>query len=214
MADRFGKPQSADDAQENAKRIASVSVDSAEAWVDEHADALYRFAMLRVRNRTTAEDLVQETFLAAVKSKSTFQGGSQRRTWLIGILRHKISDHFRATSRQADASSDDGQDDILDRLFDERGHWRTPPKSWNVNPEELAQRKEFWLVLRGCVDALPAKASEAFALRVIEDTEPDEVCKALTISSTNLWVLLHRARSRLRECLEKHWFASSAKEPR
>ena len=189
--------------------------DLAESWVDEHADALYRYAVLRVRHRAVAEDLVQETFLAAVKSNATFQGGSRRRTWLVGILRHKISDHFRAIRGQTAVTNDEESDDLVNRMFDAKGRWRNPPQSWSVNPEEIAQRKEFWLVLRSCVDSLPTKAGEAFALRVIEDTDADEVCKAMEISSTNLWVLLHRARSRLRACLEMHWFGQSAgKEPR
>lgn len=191
-------------------------------WVDEHGDALFRFALLRVRDQATAEDMVQETFLAAVKAKQDFAGDSQLRTWLIGILRHKIADHFRKHGRTGLMSdltdTDDGKGDssdmVIDQWFDKSGHWRNAPKNWEVNPEEIAQRQEFWKVLQHCMENLPGKSAEAFALRVMEDTDPAEVCKALGITSTNLWVLLHRARARLRACLETNWFGKSAVEPK
>jgi len=181
-------------------------------WVDEHGDALFRYALLRVRERASAEDVVQETFLAAVKSKSEFQGGSEVRTWLIGILRHKIGDYFRKYGREVQVDGVDDADPVVDSWFDRKGFWLKPPKPWDVNPVELAQRKEFWLVLQGCMDALPGRAGEAFSLRVVNDTEADEVCKVLGITTTNLWVLLHRARARLRACLEEKWFGRQPKE--
>lgn len=181
-------------------------------WVDEHGDALFRYALLRVRERATAEDVVQETFLAAVKSKSEFQGGSEVRTWLIGIMRHKIGDHFRKNGREVQVDSPDDADPVVDSWFDKKGFWLKPPKTWDVNPAELAERQEFWLVLQGCMDNLPGRAAEAFSLRVVNDTEADEVCKVLGITTTNLWVLLHRARARLRACLEEKWFGRQTKE--
>ena len=181
-------------------------------WVDEHGDVLFRYALLRVRERASAEDLVQETFLAAVKSKNEFQGGSQVRTWLIGILRHKIGDYFRKNGREIQVDGPDDADPVVDSWFDRKGSWLKPPKTWEVNPAEIAERQEFWLVLQGCIDALPGRAGGAFSLRVVNDTEPDEVCKVLGITTTNLWVLLHRARARLRACLEEKWFGRQPKE--
>jgi RNA polymerase sigma-70 factor (ECF subfamily) len=182
------------------------------AWVDEHGDALFRYALLRVRERATAEDVVQETFLAAVKSMSQFHRGSEVRTWLIGILRHKISDHFRKHGREVQVDAPDDADPVVDGWFDQRGFWLTHPKSWEVNPAELAERQEFWLVLQSCIDALPGRAAEAFSLRVVNDTEPDDACKVLGVTTTYLWVLLHRARARLRACLEVKWFGRQTKE--
>lgn len=182
-------------------------------WVDEHGDALFRYALLRIRERASAEDVVQETFLAAVKSKNEFQGNSEVRTWLIGILRHKIGDYFRKNGRevQVDSNPDDA-DPVIDSWFNKKGFWIKPPKTWDVNPAELAERQEFWLVLQGCMDALPGRAGEAFSLRVVDNIEAGEVCKVLGISTTNLWVLLHRARARLRACLEEKWFGRQTKE--
>ena len=184
------------------------------SWVDEHGDALFRYALLRVRERASAEDVVQETFLAAVKSRGEFQGGSQVRTWLIGILRHKIGDYFRKNGREIQVDDPDDADPVVDSWFDRKGFWLKPkrPRTWDVNPAELAERQEFWLVLQSCMDALPGRAGEAFSLRVVNDTEADEVCKVLGITTTNLWVLLHRARARLRACLEEKWFGRQPKE--
>ena len=181
-------------------------------WVDEHGDALFNYALLRVRERATAEDLVQETFLAAVKSKNKFQGGSEVRTWLIGILRHKIGDHFRKSGRGVPVDSPDDADPVVDGWFDKKGHWLKPPRTWDVNPAELAERQEFWLVLQGCMEALPGRAAEAFSLRVVNDIAAEQVCRVLGITATNLWVLLHRARARLRACLEEKWFGRQPNE--
>jgi RNA polymerase sigma-70 factor (ECF subfamily) len=196
----------------SGQTTAARALDDPATWVDEHGDALFRYALLRVRERATAEDVVQETFLAAVKSKNEFQGGSEVRTWLIGILRHKIGDHFRKNGREVQAEGTDDADPTIDNWFDKKGFWVKPPRTWDVNPAELAERQEFWLVLQGCMDALPGRAGEAFSLRVVNDTEADEVCKVLGITTTNLWVLLHRARARLRACLEEKWFDRQPKE--
>lgn len=181
-------------------------------WVDKYGDVLFRYALLRVRERATAEDVVQETFLAAFKSKSQFQGGSEVCTWLIGILRHKISDHFRKNGREVQADCSDDADPLIDSWFDEKGTWLKPPKMWDVNPAELVERQEFWRVLQSCMENLPDRIAEAFSLRVMNDTQADEVCEILGITATNLWVLLHRARSRLRACLEEKWFGRQTGE--
>ncbi len=181
-------------------------------WVDEHGDALFRYALLRLRDRGAAEDVVQETFLAAVRSRNEFQGESQARTWLTGILRHKIGDHFRKHGREVQVGGPDDADPTMDSWFDDKGFWLKPPKLWDMDPAHLVERQEFWRVLQDCMDALPSRASEAFALRVVNDTKADEVCKVLGISQTNLWVLLHRARARLRACLEVKWFGRQSQE--
>lgn len=176
-------------------------------WVDEHGDALLAYALSRLADRNTAEDLVQETFLAAVEAHDAFRGKSSPRTWLVGILRHKILDHFRARRGEAPA----GPADPSDR-FDAKGSWSHPPEDWDVDPAELAQRKEFWDIFQRCLERLPGRQDEAFYLRVIDGLTGREVCKILGISPTNLWVMLHRARARLRDCLEALWFAPGSKE--
>lgn len=181
-----------------------------ERWVDEHGDRLYRHALSRVRRADVAEDLVQDTFIAAMRSADQFRGEVNPVNWLLGILRHKILDHFRATYR-AEPTGELPDDDELGALFDERGRWREKPGPWSVD-DDLISREEFWLALRECLDGLPERLREIFTLRVLDDVESDDVCKVLRVSTTNLWVSLHRARSRLRGCLEVTWFGSNAPE--
>jgi RNA polymerase sigma-70 factor (ECF subfamily) len=183
-----------------------------EEWVDQHGDALFRYALLRVRNRSMAEDLVQESFLAALKSQPRFRGDSEVRTWLIGILRHKIIDHLRAADRRTTSEPSDGGDSLIDSWFAPDGRWVTPPAQLDIDPARLLERKEFWEVFQRCLEAVPGRAGEAFALRMLSDVTADTVCKELSITSTNLWVLLHRARARLRACLEVNWFGRPPEE--
>ncbi len=182
-----------------------------EAWVDEHGDRLYRHALSRVKRAAVAEDLVQETFIAAMRSEKQFRGGVAPVNWLLGILRHKILDHFRAAYQAESAVEGLPEDDELGELFDERGRWRQQPGPWTVE-DDLISREEFWAAFRRCLDGLPARLREIFTLRVLDDVESDEVCKALRVSATNLWVSLHRARTRLRGCLEVNWFGADAPE--
>ena len=199
----------------NDSQSTSVAVSDGEAgpsrtatvdtWVDEHANELFRFACLRVRDSLAAEELVQETFLAALKGFDSFRGDSSPRTWLIGLLRHKIADHFRRLNRQrpvADASTDEQ----IEAWFDSKGAWINKPTDRALDPLLLSQRADFWAVFRTCLHALPDRIGQAFSFRVLDDMNPDDVCKVLSVSPTNLWVMLHRARARLRACLEVNWF--------
>lgn len=181
-------------------------------WVDAHGDALFRYAMMRLPDQSAAEDAVQETFLAAVESHKKFQGQSQARTWLIGILRHKIGDHFRKHRKELQVlENEDDDSQSLDNLFTPRGSWRQHPGRWRVNPEAIAQRQEFWQVLDECMKNLGPRTREVFAMRVLNESEPADVCKVLNITTTNLWVHLHRARTGLRDCLEIKWFSPKPK---
>jgi RNA polymerase sigma-70 factor, ECF subfamily len=175
-------------------------------WVDEYGDYLYRYALQRTRSTQLAEDMVQETFLAALKSKDRFSGKSSVKTWLIGILKHKIIDHIRKNSKEQTVSELSSDDQAIDDLFDKGGHWKKPPSDWNADPSELLERGEFWQVFEDCVGRLPSQQADAFTMREIEDTKTEEICKVLSITPTNLWVSLHRARARLRKCLEENWF--------
>lgn len=194
---------------------AAVNGAAPEKWLAEHGDALFRYACLRVRDRDAAEDLVQETLLAALQSKGDFAGRSSERTWLIGILRHKLADHWRRHGREApleNCTDAADPDELLELLFDaENGdHWRAPPFHW-LKPDAALEQRQFWDVLSDCIGDLPPAQAQAFALCEIDGVAGAEVCKVLDVSPTNLWVMLHRARLRLRQCLEIHWFADGSK---
>lgn len=180
-------------------------------WLELHGDALFRFALLRTGDRATAEDLVQETLLAAWGSRDRFEGQSTERTWLIGILKHKLID---AARRRAGEPIDREIDDLASILSDEYtrgGKWRVGPRRWRQGPAEAAQAAEFWDVFHRCLSALPPRLILVFTEREAGDRPSDELCKLLGITPTNLWTLLHRARARLRKCLEVNWFAPKKK---
>ncbi len=183
---------------------------SADAWVDAHAEALFRFALTRLRRRQDAEDAVQEALLAAIQARRDFRGDSSERTWLIGILRHKIVDRIRLLARE-DACADAA--DAADAAWWKAdGHWAGPVRAWRPaasadEPAELAERREFWQQVRRCLGTLPERQAQVFILRTMDGVEAEEVCRQTGISAANLWVLLHRARTRLRDCLGSSWFA-------
>ncbi len=176
-------------------------------WVDRYGDYLYRYALLRLRDRSAAEDLVQETFLAALKSRETYSGRSSEATWLVGILKHKIADHFRRQSREIPVRDDDPPDPAGEGVFDASGHWAVGPADWGANPADLLRQKEFLDQLAECLSDLSPNHANAFTLREIEGLDTREICKVLNVTETNLWVILHRARMFLRRCLETRWFA-------
>lgn len=175
-------------------------------WVDRYGDHLFRYATFRVRDRSASEDLVQETFLAALRNRGSFTGDSTESTWLIGILKHKIADHFRLHAREAYLPGGNSHDPPEEIPFDAAGHWAAGPAEWGGNPADLYRQKEFLDQFRRCLSGLPSNQAIAFTLREVEGADTGEICKVLNITDTNLWVILHRARMRLRRCLENHWF--------
>ncbi|MBI5612837.1 MAG: sigma-70 family RNA polymerase sigma factor [Gammaproteobacteria bacterium] len=175
-------------------------------WLDAHGDSLYRFALQRVRDPATAEDLVQETLLAAWHAKSKFAGKSAERTWLIAILKNKLIDHLRRSRREAPLPDADIADEVVDSMFAEHnGHWVRTPAAWS-RPDDALEQAEFWKIFQACLEALPARHAQAFNLSEIDGLTTDELCKVLEAQPSNVWVMLHRARLRLRECLELRWF--------
>jgi RNA polymerase sigma-70 factor, ECF subfamily len=188
-----------------------------ERWLEDHGDVLFSFALLRVRDRATAQDLVQETFLAALKAIDRFAGRSTERAWLFGILRNKLVDHYRRQSREmalADAESAAPEED---GLFHAAGlgkdGWihRLAPQRWEA-PDESLVSGEFQGVFQECVSGLPDKVAQVFLRREIDDLPSEEICKEFGISQNNLWVMLHRARMALRRCLEVNWFGNKRPE--
>ncbi len=176
-------------------------------WVDQHAEAMYRFALLRVRLPERAEELLQETFAAALRNPQSFSGRSAERTWLIGILKHKIADHYRQAGRERATQTLSDIDALESDTFAGNGLWRDGPKSW-PDVDRALESDEFRGVLFNCLQNLPETMADAFTLREIEGISGEEVCKILHLTPTNLWTQLHRARMHLRRCLEINWFGT------
>jgi RNA polymerase sigma-70 factor (ECF subfamily) len=162
---------------------------------------LLRYASLQLRDSHAAEDAVQETLLAALAGESSFAGRSNLRTWLTGILKHKIIDAIRRNTREGPA----GSAEEFDALFDEKGHWLEMPSAWK-DPDASLEQSQFFKTLEDCLARLPAKTAQAFMMREHLGLETDEICKELKVTSTHCWVLLYRARMALRLCLESNWF--------
>ncbi len=206
------RPRGPPPAASGRRRVAkAVPVDPSE-WVDRYGDYLFRYAMLRLRDRSRAEDLVQETFLAALKERDSFAGKSSEGTWLVAILKHKIIDHFRRQAREVPLAAGDPPDRPGEAPFDANGHWTTGPTEWAGNPADLFHQKKFLEQLTKCLAGLSPNLANAFTLREIDGADTKEICKELRVTETNLWVILHRARARLRECLEAHWLGRSPGE--
>jgi RNA polymerase sigma-70 factor (ECF subfamily) len=178
-------------------------------WVDQHGDYLFRYALIRVRNETVAEDLVQETLLAAFKSTDRYDGETPERAWLTGILKHKVLDHFRRQSRERTITPETSLPEELESRFDDLGLWKREPESgpadWTANTPSLIERQEFMMALKQCLGRLPTLCADAFVLREIEAIASDRIQELLGISASNFWVLMHRARMQLRLCLERNW---------
>lgn len=177
-----------------------------ETWLDRYGDYLYRFAVSRVRDPSAAEDLVQETFLAALGSMNKYESRSSPKTWLTGILKHKIIDYFRRKAREPIGDDLETAMQTLEGLFDARDHWQNGPVEWSGSPQDLYEKQEFLKVLDDCISELSSRLASVFILREIVGETTEEICKALDISATNCWVMLYRARMHLRRCIEAGWF--------
>ncbi len=179
-----------------------------------HGDALLRFALPRVGELETAEDLVQDTLVTAVSNLENFSGDSSLRTWLIGILRHKILDHYRWKQRHpGDQPVSIGNEDTeQDPWFTSLGVWREDPNAGlevlDADPARALERTQLRAVLRRCIARLPERLRHVFVLRELEDLDPDATCEAAGIKRGSLPVLLYRARQTLRACLQKQWVRS------
>ncbi len=173
--------------------------------------ALMKIARLQLRNETWAEDVVSETLIAALESAATFAGQSQLKTWTVGILKHKIIDHFRRCGREisADARMEAAEAEDFDELFHPGGHFVNRPLPTWGDPEATLTQTQFLEILQTCIDKLPANQGRIFMMREWLELETVDICKELNISSTNAFVMLYRARMKLRECLEMNWFASA-----
>lgn len=192
----------------NNEKTLLFPAENPDYWVDEHGDFLYRHALVRVRKPEVAEDLLQETFLAALRSLGSFAGRSSVRNWLCGILRNKIVDYYRKLGRETSFTDLEFCKDEFGDKFVPEGDWLHVhgPKEWKPTADEVMHRDEFWQMIRTCFGKLPQRIADVFMLREMEEISSKDICKKLSISESNLWVMLHRARMALRECLEKSWF--------
>lgn len=170
---------------------------------------LVRFAHLQLRNQELAEDAVQDALVAVLEKPERFAGQSSLRTYVTGILKYKIIDNLRLATRerQIDSAEDQSEDDAIDALFAADGHTQEQPREWG-NPDATLQQKDFFKVLEVCLEKLPAKTARIFMMREWLELETDEICKELAITTANAWVLLYRARMRLRACLDLNWFGN------
>ena len=177
-----------------------------ETWVDRYGDYLYRFALARIKDPSLAEDLVQETLLAALQGRKGFQRRSALQTWLTAILKHKIIDHLRKKKRIQTIEDIDAVGETVDGFYEKKGAWRIRPGNWDINPAKVLEQRQFMDVLYRCLSELPERLAKAFVLREMEGLSTEELCKSMQITATNSWVMLYRARSYLRRCLEINWF--------
>ncbi len=176
-----------------------------ENWIDLYADYLFNYTITRVSDREVAEDLVQDTFLAALKSAKNYKGEASERTWLISILKRKIIDHYRkinskkgkAEIKMAYVDGERSAEDWLEQQIKD---------SASSGPDESIENEELGMAIYACLSKLPKKQAEVFKLKTIDGYDTETICKELQITASNLWVLIYRARTSLVKCLEKNWF--------
>lgn len=188
-----------------------------EKWIERYSDYLYSFAYARLRKEEVAEDLVQDTFFSALRAKDTFLNNASEKTWLISILKRKIIDYYRKKSTQNELNVLDKPvqtaDGTRDHFFEDAatysGHWTegAAPKVWKKDFETSVDSDEFLDILKRCITKLPEKTAAAFTMKNMDDLDTEEICKELNITASNYWVMMHRAKLMLRECMEKNWFA-------
>ncbi len=171
-------------------------------WVDRHGDSLYRFALSRLRDPNAAEEVVQETFLAALGARQQYAGQGVEGAWLLGICKRKIVDFIRRRHRPKMQAIGGDATGPSEEFFDAKGNWRFDPRFAKGRPEASLEREEFWQAYRRCLKGLPQRQADVFTLREIDEMASDEICKQLGITASNLWVLLHRARLRLMRCMK------------
>lgn len=181
-----------------------------ERWVDDHGDYLYHYALSRLRDPVYAEDFVQESLLAALKNYQRFEGRSSERSWLTGILKNKILDHFRKAGRETSFTDLEFYRDEEEETFENQSfpnHWNpdAQPTEWNA-PGSTLDKEEFWRVFHDCSGRLPDRIARVFLLREVDGIPSAEICSTLNITDSNLWVMLHRGRMALRRCMEVNWF--------
>jgi RNA polymerase sigma-70 factor (ECF subfamily) len=186
-----------------------MMTDSLHAQLNALRPALLRFAMLQLRNDAAAEDVVQDTLIAVLEKPERFAGQSSLRTYVTGIMKHKIIDVMRASKRmrQIETMEDQSEEDVIDALFTADGHTQEKPRQWG-DPDATLEQKDFFRIMEMCLEKLPVNTARIFMMREWLELETDEICKEMGISTSNAWVMLYRARLKLRECLDLNWFGN------
>ncbi|MCF4102238.1 sigma-70 family RNA polymerase sigma factor [Gillisia sp. M10.2A] len=173
-------------------------------WVDKYSDYLFNYTIVRVNDREIANDLISETFLAGLKSMKNFKGEASERTWLISILKRKIIDHYRRIN------SKKGQAEVRIKYSDDsnEGDWleEQAPDRLDMTAEDIMENEELGLAIIRCMENLPEKQAKIFKMKTIEGFDTEAICNEFNITPSNLWVIIHRARTTLAQCLEKNWF--------
>ncbi len=180
-------------------------------WLNRYGDYLYSVAMLKVNNKEKAEDLLQETFLSAYKAKDSFRSNSSEKTWLTTILKNKITDHYRKNDvlKNADSYIADTEASFSDHFFNPSdGHWieSALPEAWQEFADARINQNEFNKIVQYCIGKMPPKLVPVFTAKFLEDEDAEKICKDFNISSSNYWVIIHRAKVLIRSCLQKNWF--------
>lgn len=176
-------------------------------WVNAYTKEMLSWAVRRTSNATVAEDLVQETFLVAAERIGSFRRDSHPRTWLFGILNNKIREYYREKSRLPISASE--TEDPVSGFFADEGHWKreSAPAPWNDDDDEhLLKNEEFVKIFEACLAELPSEWHTCLTAKFIHNRRADEICQELGISTTNYWQIIHRAKLKMRACLENHWF--------
>jgi RNA polymerase sigma-70 factor (TIGR02943 family) len=178
-----------------------------ELWVTSYADYLYALALNSVQDTEVCKDLVQETFVAAIKNVSNFKGNSSEKTWLTSILKNKIIDHYRKKASEIMVGDIVTVNEQHDRFFETNGHWKKQyfPESWGIEETDYLENKELKNILEQCIKKLPALWAIVFNMKYLEEEDSKKICKELGISTSNFWVIIHRSRVSLRECISNNW---------
>lgn len=181
-------------------------------WVNEYTDSLYDWALFKTSDSFIAEELVQETFIAAFNSLEKFNEKSHPRTWLFGILNHKILDHYRSSNKNNETTFTqhhlETSDDDMSIFFDKKEHWELSLKfkQWTESDQELLDNPEFCEILSKCISNLKADSQAIIRLKFVDGEKSEIICQDLGITPTNLWQIIHRSKLQLRKCLDLHWF--------
>lgn len=177
-------------------------------WLEKHGDVLYSYAVSRLRNPDAAEEVVQETFLGAIRNITQYRSEGAEGAWLMGILKRKVIDRMRADAKKEERIEND--DKVVAGMFDAQGNWSYAARQSSVLSLDSIEQREFREILEHCLQGLPPNQASVFILREVEEAATDVICKELGITSTNLWVLMHRARLRLAECIKARWSMEEA----
>ncbi len=180
-----------------------------QGWVEKYADYLFNFAVVRLSDAELAEDVVQETFLSALKGQKNFKGNSSERTWLISILKRKIIDIYRkkSTAKEMRMNEQISDDESYQSEGDFKGHWKEGkgPHSHSLLPDGELENQELREIIEKCISLLPGNLASVFIMKMIDEATSEEICKELEITPSNVWVMMHRARLKLRNCIESNW---------